>query len=52
MNVTPKLIRKCVDNIPGLKELCNRISVNTPLSKGSSETAQAIINKYFPEIVE
>jgi hypothetical protein len=51
MNVTPKLSRKCVDNIPGLKELCNRISVNTPLSKGSSETAQAIINKYFPEIV-
>ena len=39
MNVTPKLIRKCVDNIPGLKELCYRISANTPLSKGSSETA-------------
>ena len=52
MNVTPKLIRKCVDNIPGLKELCKCISVKTPLSKGSSETAQAIINKYFPEIVE
>ncbi len=52
MNVTPKLIRKCIDNIPGLKEICNSIWVNTPLSKGSSETAQAIINKYFPEIVE
>jgi hypothetical protein len=52
MNVAPNLISKCVDNIPGLKELYKRISVNTPLSKGSSETAQAIINKYFPEIVE
>jgi hypothetical protein len=52
MNITPKLITKCVDNIPGLREICNSIWVNTPLSKGSSETAQAIINKYFPEIVE
>jgi hypothetical protein len=31
MNVTPKLIRKCIDNIPGLKEICNSIWVNTPL---------------------
>jgi hypothetical protein len=52
MNVTPHLISKCIDNIPGLQELYKRISVKTPLSKGNSETAQAIINKYFPEIVE
>ena len=51
MNVSHKLIRKCIDNIPGLKEICNSISFNTPLRKGSSETAQAIIIKYFPEIV-